>query len=165
MNKESRNFGDLRGLVSRMSLLAALGLSLAASGSGVEDGTQKYKSSAPVAPTTPREAPRLRLQGVASIGQQETAYFVHTENGLVFGLGVGESLWNEYKLVRIIDGEHYLRCKAELSHNGMLFQIAIENFMDQSAPSAQPAQSATAVESDGPSVERVAVRPWVAPKK
>ena len=89
VNKESRNFRCLRDFASRMSFLASLGLSLVASGSGVEDETQKYKSPAPSAPTTPKEAPRLRLQGVASIGQQETAYFVHTENGLVFGLGVG----------------------------------------------------------------------------
>jgi hypothetical protein len=111
-----------------------------------------------------KSGPKLRLQGVASIGGQETAYFIHIDSGMVIGLGVGETLWQEYKLVSITDGTDFRRCKAVLSHKGVLFHIPIESFMCPSVVTMQVAPSISSSGSVAGSFERVAVRPWVDPK-
>jgi hypothetical protein len=106
----------------------------------------------------------LRLQGVASIGTQETAYFIDNQTGLVLSLRVGDSIWEEYTLVRIENGSDWLRCQAVLCHGQVQFSIGVEDFMQSNNPLPPPVEE-EAAEEESPSVVRVAVRPWVDPNR
>lgn len=113
--------------------------------------------------TAPSPLASLRLQGVASIGNHETAYFTDTNSGAIICLRVGDSLWQGYTLVRIANGSDYLRCQAVISDGGKHFEIGVEDFMQVNAviPATDNQEE---LEEESAPVVRVAVRPWVDPK-
>ena len=158
----------VRGFAMCFCALLSLGSSPASASDGVaplaatpETGTQTG------APPAPLSLLNLRLQGVACIGTQETAYFTEASTGAVISLRVGDSLHGELKLVQITHADDFMRCQAVLAHGGRHYLLGIENFMETTplSPLTRPSSSTKEEQPVEDPVVRVAVRPWVDPNQ
>lgn len=162
MRTKPLTFASVRALASQLCIFLCAFCFLSP-GMASDGWTHQPQSQRTTEQTASSPLARLRLQGVASIGNHETAYFTDTDSGAIICLRVGDSLWQGYTLVQIANGSDYLRCQAVISDGGKHFGIGVEDFMQVNAvPTVSDDQGELEEESDP--VVRVAVRPWVDPK-
>lgn len=162
MRTKPLTFASVRALASQLCIFLCA-FSFLSPGMAADAWTRQAQSHRTAVQTPPSPLASLRLQGVASIGNHETAYFTDTSTGAIISLRVGDSLWQGYTLVRIANGSDYLHCQAVISDGGKHYEIGVEDFMQVNAvPPVSDDQGELEEESDP--VVRVAVRPWVDPK-
>lgn len=133
-------------------------------GAAVSPSSPFAPSSTGVASASTSFVSGLRLQGVAAIGDAQTAYFIDTASGAVIALRVGATLRGQVTLVHLENALDHLACRAVLRNESSEFRIGIADFMQHDRPSTP--LSAELEEENEPtsSLVRVAVKPWVDPK-